>query len=211
MQTLTVNKLYRVAHCDPAGGPQAGRKQSGMSRASICVVGEDDRERIVILETWAKRIAPDELINRVFETQERWHPARFGIDASGPQLSFYQLLLKEGRERGIKWTPVQISATMDKNYAIESAIQPVAAAGRLIRPPDKECYQLADEWRAFPDGMYRDALDALSWCIRLLPTVLPAHLRMMGERQLREYLARTGLPQDMIEARIAQRDQFAQK
>lgn len=211
MQTLQVNKLWISAHVDPAGGPQAGKKQSGMSRASICVVGEDDLERIVILETWAKRIAPDQLIDRIFETQERWRPAVFGIDASGPQLSFYQLLLKEARERGVKWTPRQITSRLDKTYAIESAIQPVAAAGRLIRPPEKECYQLADEWRNFPSGMYRDALDALSWCIRLLPSVLPAHLKLMGDRQLREYLSRTGLPPDMIEQRLAQRTHFAEK
>jgi len=211
MQTLQINKLYKVAMLDPAGGPVSGTKQSGRSRASITVVGEDDLERVVILEAWAKRIAPDQLIDRTFEMQERWRPAVFGIDASGPQLVFYQMLLKEARERGIKWSPRPIAMKMEKTDSIEKAIQPVAAAGRLIRPPEKECYPLADEWRNFPDGIYRDNLDTLAWCIRLLPSVLPAHLRMMSENQLRHYLERTGLPQDMIENQLAQRASFADK
>ncbi len=208
MQTVQVNKLWVCAHCDPAGGPSPGMKQSARSRSSIAVVGVDDLERIFILETWARRIAPDQLIDRIFETQERWRPAVFGIDKSGPQLQFYQLLLKEGRERGVKWTPREIALRNNKDYAIESAIQPVAASGRLFRPIDKECYQLADEWRNFP-GMYRDALDALSNAIRLLPSILPSHLRMLDDRRLREYLTRTGLPPDMVEQRMQQRVQFA--
>jgi hypothetical protein len=211
LQTITVNKLYVCAHCDPAGGPTAGKKQSGMSRAAICVVGQDDLERVVILETFTKRIAPDQLVNRIFETQERWRPAVFGIDASGPQLTFYQLLMKEARERGVKWSPRPINIKMDKDSAIETAIQPISASGRLLRPPEKECYALMDEWNNFPGGMYKDALDALGWALRLLPTVLPAHLKMMGERQLREYLARIGYPPDMIEQKLAQRDTFSQR
>ncbi len=205
--TLTVNRLYRTAACDPAGGP-TGKKQSGRSRASICVLGEDELERMVILYTFAKRIAPDELITLIFQAQERWKPAVFGIDASGPQLIFYQQLLKEARERGVKWNPRPIALAQDKTDSIEKTIQPIAAAGRLIRPPDKECYALADEMRQFPSGTYRDALDALAMAIRLMPSVLPQHLRMLNEQQLRSYLTRSGFTKDMIESRIQQREQF---
>lgn len=209
MQTVQFNKLYITAHVDPAGGPIVGQKQSSRSRASIAVVGQDDLERIFILESFAKRIAPDQLTDRIFETQERWRPAVFGVDGTGPQLMYYQALLREGRERAVKWTPRRIDIKMDKTDAIEKTLQPVAASGRLIRPPEKECYALADEWRNFPDGTYRDALDALAWAIRLLPAVLPAHLKAMGENQLRNFLTRTGLPPDMIEQRMQQRDKFA--
>ena len=142
--------------------------------------------------------------------QERWRPAVFGIDKSGPQLQFYQSLMKEARERGVKWSPREITLRNDKNFAIESALQPVASSGRLLRPIEKECYALADEWRNFP-GMYRDALDALANAIRLLPSILPSHLRMLSDQALKAYLLRTGLPPDMVEARLAQRVQFAEK
>lgn len=208
MQTVQVNKLYVCAHVDPAGGPSSSYKRGPRSRSSIAVVGVDDLERVFILETWAQRIAPDQLIDRIFETQERWRPAVFGIDKSGPQLQFYQLLLKEARERGVKWAPREIALRNDKDFMIEGALQPVSSSGRLLRPVEKECYALADEWRNFP-GMYRDALDALANAIRLLPSILPSHLKMLSDRQLREYLIRTGLPPDMVESRLQQRVQFA--
>jgi len=208
MQTIVVNRLYKVCMADPAGGPTFGRRQSGLSRSAICVLGEDDMERMVILESFAKRIAPDLFINKIFEVQERWRPSVFGIDATGPQLPFYQLLLKEARERGVKWNPRQITSKMDKIDSIEKAIQPIAAAGRLIRPKEIECHTLMEEWRQFPTGMYLDAMDTLAWAIRLLPTVLPSHMKLLSESQLFAYMRRMGLPDDMIRERIAARDQF---
>src|SRR5262249_2437113 len=144
----------------------------------------------------------------IFDTQVRWQPQVFGIDSSGPQLIFYQHLLKEARERGIKWTPRGVPQQWNKADLIEKTLQPIAAGGRLFRPIEKECYALADEWRNFPDYTYRDALDALAGAIRLLPAVLPSHLRTMGEQQLRSYLLKTGMTDEMIKDRMAQRDQF---
>jgi hypothetical protein len=185
-----------------------GRRQSGLSRAAICVLGEDDLERMVILDSFARRIPPDLYINKIFEVNERWRPAVFGVDATGPQLAFYQILLKEARERAVKWNPRPIALRIDKIDTIEKTIQPIAAAGRLLRPPERDCNALAEEWRQFPTGQYLDAMDCLAQCVRLMPTVLPAHMKLMGEKQLRDHLARMGFRPEQIAERIAQRDQF---
>lgn len=203
MPEVDRSKLWVAAHVDPAGGPRASERRQ-TSRAAIAVVGQDDLERVFILEAWAKRIAPDLLIDRIFDTYERWRPAVFSIDASGPQLAFAQMVQKEARERGIKLPLRPIQLRQDKAFAIETTLQPVASSGRLLRPADNECRELAAEWKGFPDGMYRDLLDALACAIRLLPAVLPAHLRALSEGQLRTYLAQTGMPRDQIEERINQ-------
>lgn len=210
MPTVQRNKLWIAAHVDPAGGPRIGRSNYGLSRAAIVVIGQDDLERVFILEAWAQRIAPDLLIQRIFQTQAKWNPNVFGIDASGPQLMFAQTVQKEAREQAVKIPLRLVALRQEKTFAIETTLQPLASSGRLIRPPDNECRVLKDEWTSFPDGMYRDVLDALSCAVRLLPAVLPAHLRAMSEGQLRSYLARTGMPKDQIEERIAQKNQGAQ-
>lgn len=208
VNTVNVKRLYKVCFADPAGGPVAGRKQSGLSRAAIIALGEDDLERMVILEAFTKRVDPSILIDKIFEMQNRWQPAVFGIDATGPQLPFYQLLLKEARERKIRWNPKPVAFRMDKVDTIEKAIQPIAASGRLLRPPEKECYGLMEEFKQFPTGQFLDGMDALAHAILLMPTVLPTHMRMMGENQLRNYLTRLGFDKETINQRIAQRDQF---
>lgn len=205
MPNLEVSRLFKVAWCDPAGGVNPHVKiQYGQSRAAIVVVGQDDLERIFILEAWAKRIPPDQLIERIFATQLRWHPASFGIDSSGPQLIFAQTVQKEIRERGIKMVLRPVALRMDKTFSIETTLQPVVANGRLFRPPETDCKTLRDEWINFPDGHYRDTLDALACAIRQLPSTLPAHLRMMDKMQLRRYLERTGMSREAIEARLQQ-------
>lgn len=204
MPTVDRNKLWRCAWVDPAGGPRAGQSQSGLSRAAIVVIGQDDLERVFILEAWAQRVAPDRLIDRILDTQQKWNPAVFGIDSSGPQLMFSQLVQKEAHERGIRIPLRPMALKSDKTFSIETSIQPVAASGRLIRPIESECRALKEEMTSFPDGMFRDTLDALACAIRLLPSIMPEHMKKMTEGQLIDYLKRTGMPPDQIATRVAQ-------
>ena len=204
MPTVDRRKLYLVAFCDPAGGPRAGRSNYGLSRAAIVVIGQDDLERVFILEAFIQRIPPDKLIDRIFDTQQKWNPAVFGIDSSGPQLEFAQMVQKEARERGIRIPLRLVAQRQEKTFSIETTIQPLSSAGRLFRPHDNECRTLKDETTSFPDGMYRDGLDALANAIKLLPSILPAHLRQMNRNQLENYLTRTGMPKDQIAERLSQ-------
>lgn len=207
--TINVKRLYVVCFCDPSGGPTFGKKQSGLSRAAITALGCDDKERMIILESFIKRVPPDQLVDKIFEFQQRWKPAVFGIDASGPQLMWYQNLVgKEARERNVKWSPKGVNFKIDKIDTIEKAIQPIASSGRLLRPPERECYPLMEEFRQFPTGQYMDGMDSLAHAILLMPTVLPTHMRMYNDTQLRAFLMRMGFNKDQIEERIAQNAQF---
>lgn len=204
MPTIDRRKLWLCAFVDPAGGPRAGRSNYGLSRAAIVVIGQDDLERVFILEAFIQRIPPDKLIDRIFDTQQKWNPAVFGIDSSGPQLEFAQMVQKEARERGIRIPLRLVAQRQEKTFSIETTIQPLSSAGRLFRPDENEVRQLKDETTSFPDGMYRDGLDALANAIKLLPSILPAHLRQMNRNQLENYLKRTGMPTDQIQERLSQ-------
>jgi predicted phage terminase large subunit-like protein len=203
--TTQASKLYRVAWCDPAGGVNSLLTTAGQrSRASVCTIGQDDLERIFILEPWAKRVPPDQLISKIFETQFKHQPAIFGVDASGPQLMFFQTLKKEARDRNIRINLRGVSERVDKITFIETVLQPVVAQGRLLRPVDGECVDLKAEWQTFPSGSYRDIMDALARAVWLLPSSLPAHLRVMDRMQLKRYLERTGMDVAQVELRLAQ-------
>lgn len=204
MPTVDRRKLWICAFADPAGGPRAGRSNYGLSRAAIVVLGQDDLERVFILEVFIQRIPPDKLIERIFDTQQKWNCAVFGIDSSAGQLEFAQMVQHTARERGLKVPLRLVAQRQEKTFSIETTIQPLASAGRLFRPHDNECRALKDEMQSFPDGMYRDGLDALANAIKLLPAILPAHLRAMNRNQLQNYLTRTGMPKDQIAERLSQ-------
>jgi predicted phage terminase large subunit-like protein len=204
MPTIDRRKLWICAFADPAGGPRAGRSNYGLSRAAIVVIGQDDLERVFILEAFIQRIPPDKLIDRILDTQQKWNPAVFGIDASGPQLEFAQMVQKVAREQAVKIPLRFVAQRQEKTFSIETTIQPLASSGRLFRPHENDCRALKDETTSFPDGMYRDGLDALANAIKLLPAILPAYLRQMNREQLRRYLDRTGMPKDQIAERLSQ-------
>lgn len=207
MPTLDISRLYKVSWCDPAGGNNPlVAKQYGLSRSAVVTIGQDDLERIYILSTWALKVPPDRLIERIFEEHFKWKPAIFGIDSTGPQILFAQTVQKEIRDRGFKMNLRPQALRLDKTFSIETTLQPVVANGRLFRPMESDCKSLRDEWHNFPDGHYRDILDALSCAIRLLPSSLPAHLRQMDRYQLRRYLERTGMSREQIDLRMQQHD-----
>jgi len=210
MIAVQISKLYKVAWADPAGGPtSASPHKKGLSRASICVLGEDTLERIFILETWAARIPPDKLIERIFDTYRKWNVSAFGIDATGGQLMFAQLIQKEARERAIRLPLRPLSLRLEKTFSIETSVQPPCAAGRLFRPSESQCGVLKEEWRSFPTSDYLDAMDALACAIRMLPSILPEHMRRMSKEHLRAYLERSGTPKDQVELRLQQHQEFA--
>lgn len=212
MAIIKLSSLYVVSWCDPAGGSNPlAATQFRRSRASVVTIGQDEIERIFILEAWGKRVPPDQLIDKICETQMRWHPAVFGIDATGPQLMFAQTVQKEIRDRGIRMTLRPQALRTDKTFSIETTIQPVVANGRLFRLPEAECKTLRDEWMVFPDGHYRDVLDALACAIRLLPTSLPAHLRQMERNQLKRYLERSGMTREQVQLRLEQHAQYQER
>ena len=205
MPIVDRRKLWLAAFSDPAGGPRAGgRSNSGLSRAAIIVIGQDDLERVFILDVFIKRIAPDKLIDLMLAKQEQWKPAVFGIDASAGQIEFAEMVRSIARERGVRIPLRFVSQRQEKTFSIETTIQPLAASGRLFRPPDNDCRELKDEMTSFPDGMFRDGLDALANAIKLLPAILPVHMRQWDEKRLRNYLRQTGMPQDQIEERVSQ-------
>ena len=203
MPTVELNKLYRCAWADPAGGPQA---RTGKSRSAIVVVGQDDLERIFILEADAGRWPTDHLERRILQTQQKWHPAKFGIDATGPQVLFADVMRRKAREEGVKMNLLPTALRSDKSFSIETTLQPIVAQGRLFRPELALCKTLYEEWKHHPSADFNDTMDALACAIRLLPTALPDHIRKLSKEQFRSYLLKSGMSREKVEERVMEHD-----
>lgn len=203
MRTVQVNTLWRAAFLDPASGPE---NKGGRARSAIVVVGQDAIDRIFILRVWAQRSPTTSVVNEVFATHKMYRPAVFGFDATAHGgILFGEILRKEARERGVTVPFREVKFRTEKTFSIETTLQPVGAAGRLFRPEEAQCRVLKEEMTGFPDtSVPRDALDALAHAIRLLPSMLPEHLRIMGREQLRRYLERSGMAPDEVELRMTQ-------
>lgn len=202
MPSIRRDLLYTVSWCDPSGGLKKGARHS---RSAIATVGEDDHERVFILSCWAAHCTTAYLIEQIFKVYQAWHPAVFGIDASGGQILFAQQIQKEAKVRQIPLPLRPLPETAEKVFKIEQTLQPIASAGRLFRPAEGYVKELKEEWLNFPGDVYRDALDALSCAIRLLPSCSVPGLRDLTRDQYRRYLERSGYSQEEIQRKMEMR------
>lgn len=202
MPAVRRDQLYIVAWADPSGGLKKGK---GHSRSAIVVVGEDDRERIFILDVFIQHCATNYYVEQIFKMYAMWHPVIFGIDSTGTQIVFAQQLRKEAQSRGVPLPLRPIALHSDKVFQIEHTIQPIASGGRLFRPPEASCKELKEEWVNFPSSDYRDGMDATACAIRLLPSGSMQSLHDLTQEQYRRYLERSGYTSEEIQHKLALR------
>jgi hypothetical protein len=167
--TLKLADLYVTAFADSAGGRVGGgRKPSQRSRSAIAVAAQDELEHIFFLKMWIKHCTTDELIEEIFLTQEQWNPAIFGIDATATQTLFADALRREAREKNKRLPLYDMVFNGDKDFRIETHLQPLQAAGKLF-----VCFQGMDdfqhEYESFPGSTFKDGLDAGVGAIMLFP------------------------------------------
>src|SRR5260221_8822280 len=109
MIELRTDKLYKCAFFDPKG---ANPNTRGTSRGAVVVVGMDELERVFVLSSWAAFCGVDEMLNRVFNFDKKWHPAIFGVDTTGNQALWLDMIRREAERkqlpapkvRGIEFT-----------------------------------------------------------------------------------------------------------
>jgi hypothetical protein len=199
--TIPRSSLFIVAFADSAGGRVTfGRAKSQRSRSAIVVLAQDNLEHLFCLKAWARHCTTDQLIDEIFATQEKWNPSSFGIDATGTQNLFADSLLREAREKHKKLPLVKWTFEGDKDYRIETTLQPLQSGGKLFAQKDQD--DLRAEYEAFPSSNLKDLLDALVGAKLLLPTKPKAEEVRDEMAQYREYLRGQGVPPMTVEQRI---------
>lgn len=187
--TLNLKDLYVVAFADSAGGRvgNSGRGTSQRSRSAIVVVASDELEHYFVLKAWARHCTTDELIDEIFLTQERWKPVIFGIDATGTQTQFADSLRREAREKNRRLPLYDHIFEGQKEFRIETRLQPLQAAGKLFACSEG-MDDLRHEYESFPGSRLKDLLDALEGAIGLFPRRQKPEERRTEQAQYRHYL-----------------------
>lgn len=197
---VEVSDLERYAFLDPAGGKQVLKRTR--SRSAIVVLGVDGLQRMFVLEEWAERAMTSAIVRKVFEVNNRWRPRVFGCEANAQQALFADMVQHVAGMRHIRLPlrPVIQPTTLDKDFRIRTAVQPVVDEGRLFVP--KDCKHLRQEMAMFPLGDTADVVDALASCILLVPKRHGDARTAEEERAVREYLKERGVQPNVVERRI---------
>lgn len=195
-----------VAFIDSASGKKASGARRGLARSADVVVATDALSRIYVLHAWADRISTTDHTDRIFKLVEDFHPRVVGIDASAMQSLFADALNREARHRArrLPLMPIAMPTNVDKDVRIRTALQPIAAAGRLFfmsgEIPRQWLHRdLAAEYEAFPGGATKDICDALAEATKLLRRVGAAQQATTDGRARLAWLKESGAPAFYIE------------
>jgi len=155
-------------------------------RNAVVTVGVTPTGRAVVLDAWAKRCTPLELIEKIFQVKTRFNPRAVGIEDVAYQKAFKYFVRQEMERRGTWMNIVPIKATGKKGTRIQG-LQPIAATGRLYLDPTQ--HLLRQEMADFPLGKHDDVVDCLAMHLQLWRGVLSPS-RMEDSRRIQDDIIR---------------------
>lgn len=185
------NCLYFSA-CDPAGG--LGKRNDSTAIVTCAV---DEASNIYVVDVMNSKLLPHEIINKIFETYERWHPVVIGIETR-----MYGTLLKgeveNQRSRRNQYPVIKelSDGNVRKHLRIET-LQPRFQAGKIFIKQSQ--YELIQQLKRFPSRRsHDDIIDALAYILDImhvptaLETKLHPHSWYAAAQELREAKRETG-------------------
>ena len=202
MTSIEIRYLEKYGFCDPASGRQAIRR--ARARSAIIVIAADQLGRFFVLHAWAGRPTTTQLVARLIDIGEKFHPRRFGIEANAMQSLFADLVAGQAKElqKKIAFVPITQPTRVDKDWRIRTTLQPVIENGRLF--VQEAHHELMAEISTFPVSTTKDMIDALASAINLAPRRHVSQQQHDEIDRLAEYLRATGVAPSQIEQRIAE-------
>lgn len=152
-----VESLRRFMRVDPAISERAGA-----ARSAIIVDGVHADDRKFVLEAWAKRCQPFEMIEKIFEFQGIYDCESVGFESVAYQRILKPILEAEAERRGMWLNVVELRPdSREKKENRIRGIQPELERGNIWIRRDME--DLIAEYTQFPVGGTVDLLDALAY------------------------------------------------
>jgi hypothetical protein len=155
-------ELDIVLTVDPNSG-----KLHAQDKPAIVVAGCTPDDQIVVLETWAERVQPDPLVQKIFDLYLKWRPRTVGIENAGTANTMYYFEKKCFEEGyGVSITELK-PENREKESRIRSAMDTPIKARRIYVLPHQT--GLIGQVQLFPQLSVHnwDELDALAYVPRL--------------------------------------------
>jgi predicted phage terminase large subunit-like protein len=177
MNSIKLSELTDlVGFCDPSSGKT--NVPDGADNA-IVIVGQTIDGRTFALDEWVERAATDTITRRILEYNARWRCKRFGVDATGQQHLYFDMLSREAslRRERIALIPREFTvAEGSKQFRITTTIQRWMHNGLLF--VGRNCTTLLRQLERYPTGMKCDAVDALAGALSLLRDPLASQAKL---------------------------------
>jgi hypothetical protein len=146
----------------------AAAETSSSDRNAIAVVGICPTGEAVVLESWAKRCTPIDLMTHIFFLHRRFGPTKWGIEDTAYQKAYKYFVRDYADREDIYLNVVPVSVPRGgggKHKPHIRGLQPIAATHRLYVQATHHI--LRNELADYPLGEHDDAADALALQLQL--------------------------------------------
>ena len=158
-EQFDTNGLSIYMAVDPAAS-----ESDKADRTAIIVVGVNSAGHWFLLDCWAERKRPSDVMEAIFRIVSRWRPIIVGIEMVAYQAALEDFLFKEMPVRNIFFRIEKLRAAKKKELRIETALQPRFATRSIWFPALTTWVSaIEEELLSFPHGLHDDRIDALAY------------------------------------------------
>lgn len=160
IQRWTRDQLDVVMACDPNSG-----SLTATDFPAIGVYGISPKDQIFCLDSWSRRVQPDEFIDRIYEMWQQWNPRVLGIEEAGQQTTKFWFN-KKARQLGVYIFQQTLKPkNRDKAARIRKALQPSINQGLFF--VRKSQTTLRHQVQFHPDLDNDDEIDCAAYATEL--------------------------------------------
>lgn len=136
---------------------------------AIAVVGMDKDWNLYVLDTLRGHWSPTDIVNNIFQMQERWKPQAVSMEVNGFQRTLKFAVEEEMRRRKRYFGIEEFKAGPDKTKENRiKALEPFYRRGGVFHHVTMKGKEMETELLTFPKGRHDDIIDAMSQTLTLL-------------------------------------------
>lgn len=188
---LTFKKLPKIKLSFAALDPASTSKEYS-DNSAIVVIGVGEDGNLYEIFSAKGKWGLWELLNKIIEVNNRYHPIRFGIEEVAFQNVIRKVLVKKTQDERLRRIPVEAMSLGRYTGVEKKRRQPKDKFTRALSVvhywEQGSVYlrnqQLIDQISLFPTGSEDDMVDAMVWCIKLIMKYSP--IKVMVKKPERE-------------------------
>lgn len=164
---IPFGKLNIYAGVDPRHSIATTPAEKMTSKNAIVIAGVDSYGHRVLLDYYAKRSDPGELVAEMLRLHQQWHPLQMGVEGYGYQKSLAILAPVIWKDLSDRPNIVlcEKDSKKSKPARIRSGLQFFRDGNAFIH---RSHVEFKEEFDAFPNGLTSDLLDAWTWACTLM-------------------------------------------
>lgn len=141
---------------------------------AMVVCGIDQFSNVFVLDIWRGKVLPSQLISKIFELNELWHPNHIGIETNVFQKTLAYSLREEMQRRSRFLPLVEVQPHERTKELRIQGLQPLYENKKVFHPRNHPLkFYFEQELAEFPRSGHDDMIDAFSYALDFLRPVKP--------------------------------------